>query len=715
MTTRPEIKYLFEPRTVAIIGASQNPSKIGFKIIENIKSSGYPGIVLPVNPKGGNILGYNVYQDITLLPDEIDLAVIAVPANRVFESVKSCALKSTKFLSIISSGFSEIGNIEEEKRIVDFALKNGMRILGPNIFGIYSGSAPINATFGPGNIKKGNVAIITQSGALGVAMIGKTSFENIGLSAIVSVGNKSDINEADLLEYFCTHNDTKVILIYIEGVKHGDTLVETLRRATRIKPVIVIKAGKSKRGAIAAASHTGSLAGSYTIFSKIMKQCGALQAETIREALEWCKFLSTSPQPEGENTVIITNGGGVGVMATDSCEKYGVNLYDDISDLKQTFSTCVPEFGSYKNPIDLTGQATAKDFEVAINSALDSKAIHSIICLLCETATFDALTITSVIEEFLSKRKFTKPIVFSLFGGETLDNVLNSLKKLKISAFSDTDEAVSCFGALYSNYRLKKEKIVEEKIDTILHPLVKTELQKIKSIIHQAKSNGRHFLLPAEARGIMQYLEIKTPKSMIARNIEEAISYSEKIGYPVAMKIVSPDITHKSDVGGVALNLNDKQEIIDAFQAIMHNCKKHFKSARIEGVEIAEMITGGVETIVGAMRDNSFGPIVMFGLGGKYVEVMKDTSFRAFPLRTEEILHMISETRAYTLLLGVRGEAKKDVSKVIETIVKIGSILYLCPEISDIEINPLVVHDEKAGITALDTRIILSKDMRENK
>ena len=335
----PEIKYLFEPRSVAVIGASSNSQKIGFKVVDNIVASGYSGKIYPVNPKGGEILGCNVYKSIEAIDGDIDLATICVPAKYVFDVIRDCALKNTKFISIITSGFSEIGNIEEERQIVDFANKNGMRVLGPNIFGIYSAKSPINATFGNKHIADGSVAIVTQSGALGVAMIGKTDTEGIGLSAIVSVGNKSDVDEADLIEYFVTDEKTKVILLYIEGLKDGDKLTEVLRKATKIKPVIIIKSGRSKRGAMAAASHTGSLAGADNVFDDIVaRQVGALRALSVQEALNWAKFLAIQNElPKGENTVIVTNGGGIGVLATDACELYSVNLYDNHEALKEIF------------------------------------------------------------------------------------------------------------------------------------------------------------------------------------------------------------------------------------------------------------------------------------------------------------------------------------------------------------------------------------------
>ncbi len=697
------LKSLFEPQNIAIIGASHNPDKIGYQIVENIVKGEFQGNIYPINPKGGKVAGVSAFSSIHEVLDEIDIAIITIPAVHVFDAVKSCTMKHVKNTIIITSGFSEIGNNSEEKRIVNLARENNMRVLGPNVFGIYSSKVKLNATFGPKDIKLGNVSIITQSGAIGIAMTGKTKTENIGLSSIISVGNKSDIDEIDLLEYLIDDDETQTILMYIEGIKGGSKLVNTFERAARKKPIVVIKSGRSARGAMAAASHTGSLAGADEVFNDIIKQCGIIRAETIEEALDWCKFLSNAPLPKGENTVIITNGGGIGVLAADACEKYGITLYDDTKLLEKNFSGVVPNFGSTKNPIDLTGAATANDYDKALSTALKNNNIDSVICLGCETAVFDADEFTSTVEKQFEAYKNSKPVVFSIFGGEAIENSISKLRKGSTPIFSDVYDAVACLGAL-SQYscNIKKTK-KEEAIPEI-------NTQAIQEIINNVKSDNRHFLLAKEAQAIMNIVDIKIPKSYVAKNIDEAIKFAELIGYPLVMKVVSKDIIHKSDSGGIALNLENKTEVIEAFESIINNCKNYKPDAHIEGIEIAEMVHSGIETIVGARVDPSFGPTVMFGLGGVYVEVMKDVSFRAFPLNKDAISGMISEIKSYPLLLGVRGDEKKDIEEVANTILKIGSILYSCPDISDIEVNPLIVYDQGKGVKAVDIRIILASE-----
>jgi acetyl coenzyme A synthetase (ADP forming)-like protein len=696
-----DIRFLFHPRSVAVIGASAKAGKLGNTVVTNLVAGGYKGTVYPVNPAGGEIGGKTVYKTVAEVPGEIDLAVIVIPAAGVLEAVKSCADKRSKFLAIITSGFSEIGNSEEEKKIIAYAHERGTRVLGPNIIGLYSAGASLNATFGPSNIPTGNVAIVTQSGALGVAMIGKAGVENIGLSSIVSLGNKADIDEVDMLGYLVDDNNTRVIMMYVEGITHGEVLVNMLKKATKIKPIVVVKSGRSKRGAMAAASHTGSLAGEDQVFDDIARQCGMIRAESIQEAMDWCKFLAETPEPRGENTVIITNGGGIGVLTADACEKYGINLYDNLPDMKKTFAAVVPEFGSLKNPVDLTGQATAEKYSDAIAAALSNDNINSIICLGCESGVFNPEIFAVQTEELFTGGKLHKPLVFSFVGGARLEDSIEHLKVRGIPIFNDVQEAVSCLGAVYTNARQKKVPLTEPEPVSI-------DEAAIADVIAGARKDGRRFLLAHEGQAILRAIGIAGPRSNIAHNLDEAVAYAEKTGYPVVMKIVSHDILHKSDAGGVALDIDDKKEVADAYEAILQSCRRYKPDASIDGIEVSEQIRPGIETIVGSRRDLSFGPIVMFGLGGIYVEVMKDIAFRAFPLSRDDASRMISTIKTYPLLLGVRGEARKDIEAIANAILRVGTVLKKFEDITDIEINPLVAYDYGEGVKAVDVRILLS-------
>ncbi|MFO8051469.1 MAG: acetate--CoA ligase family protein [Thermoplasmatota archaeon] len=709
MEKGPDIKKFFEPGSVAIIGASNSKGKIGYKLMDNITSEDYKGKLYPVNPRGGEIFGMKAYGQITDIEGPVDMAVIAIPASFVHEEVKRCGEKGVSFLTIITSGFSEVGENEMEKEIVDTAKSYGMRILGPNIFGIYSSKVDLNATFGPKGVKKGKVAIITQSGALGIAMIGKTASEGIGLSSIVSLGNKADMDENDLLEYLEKDDNTKVILAYIEGITNGERLLAPLKRISGKKPVVVIKSGRSKRGAMAAASHTGSLAGSDDVFDAVMKQCGVFRAESLDEGFNWIKFLADSPLPKGRNSVIITNGGGIGVLATDACEKFDIDLLDEPTYLKDTFQGAIPSFGSTKNPIDITGQASAGVYKDSLMAALQSDRIHSVMALYCQTADFDKDSYKEMISlihnEYMSKEK---PIAFSLVGGREVEECVNELKESGLPAFKGVYEMVSSFGVLHRFMENKGKGRSEVAVSEI-------DQESIEEVIDGALSEGRNFLLSREAKKVLDASGIPTPKSFVAKSIREAVEKAERIGFPVVMKIVSRDILHKSDAGGVALDLENKEEVMDAYQLIVRNTKNYDPHANINGIEVSEMVPQGLETIIGARRDRSFGPILMFGLGGIYVEVMKDVSFRALPVSREEIISLLKDIRSYPLLLGVRGEESKDIEELIEVMIKVGTLIRKVKRITDIEINPLFVFERGKGVKVVDIRIMIAKEKEVSK
>lgn len=696
-----DIRFLFEPRNVAVIGASRSRGKIGYNLVRNILAGGFKGKVFPVNPAGGTLQGLKVFKTVEDIEEEIDLACICIPASKVFDAIQSCVKKRVKFAAIITSGFSEIGNTKEEEKIVAFAKDHGMGILGPNIFGLYSAASSLNCTFGFEYTSPGNVGIITQSGAIGLAMSGKAASENMGLSAMVSIGNKADIDEADLLEYLITQDQTKVVLMYIEGIKNGEKFIQQVKKAALIKPIVVIKSGRSKKGAIAAASHTGSLAGSDEVFDCITRQCGLLRAESIKDAFSWCNFFSHNPLPKGENTLIVTNGGGIGVLAADACEKYGVHLYDNPKVLREAFSHIVPPHGSTKNPVDLTAEAKSRDYDAAFEQGKNLEAIHAIIGLYCETAVFDKENVADMILSNVTQTKSAgKPMTFALLGGESTARDLSTLKRRGIAVYDDANDAVAPLGAMFSYCRHRDDPPGPDDIREI-------DAEAVKALCHDASRRRGSLLFPSESREIMNIVGINVPQSFVARNIDEAVKYADLIGYPVVLKVISRDIIHKSDVGGVALDLQNVQEVVNGYEAIMRNCLYIEPQAIIEGVEITKMVKPGIEMIVGARRDKIFGPIVMCGLGGIYVETIRDVNFRSFPTSKKEVLRMIKELKSYPLLLGVRGESTKDIDTLIDTIIKLGSIIHHCQMISDIEINPLMVYEEGEGVMAVDVRILL--------
>ncbi|MPW39999.1 acetyl CoA synthetase [Thermococcus sp. 101 C5] len=459
------LEALFKPKSVAVIGASGTPGKIGYAIMKNLIDYGYEGKIYAVNVKGGEIeisgRKFPVYKSILDVPDEVDMAVIVVPAKFVPQVVEECGKKGVKVLPIISSGFGELGEEGKkvEQQLVETAHKYGMRILGPNIFGVVYTPAKLNATFGPTDVMPGKLALISQSGALGIALMGWTILEKVGLSAVVSVGNKSDIDDADLLEYFETDENTGAILIYMEGVKDGRKFMEVAKKVSMKKPIIIIKAGRSERGAKAAASHTGSLAGADNIYTAAFKQSGVLRALTIGEAFDWARTLSNLPEPQGENVVILTNGGGIGVMATDAAEEEGLKLYDNLEELK-VFANHMPPFGSYKNPVDLTGMAGAESYEGAIRDALAHPEMHAIAVLYCQTAVLDPRDLAKIVIKEYEASGRKKPLVVAIVGGVEAKEAIDMLNEHGIPAYPEPERAIKSLAALYKwhHWKMKHKK-----------------------------------------------------------------------------------------------------------------------------------------------------------------------------------------------------------------------------------------------------------------
>ncbi|WP_456396534.1 acetate--CoA ligase alpha subunit [Thermococcus sp.] len=459
------VEALFKPRSVAVIGASGKPGKIGYSIMKNIIEYGYEGKIYAVNVKGGEIeisgRKFKVYKSILDVPDEVDMAVIVVPAKFVPQVVEECGKKGVKALPIISSGFGELGEEgrKVEEALVETAHKYGMRILGPNIFGVVYTPTKLNATFGPTDVLPGKLALVSQSGALGIALMGWTILEKVGLSAIVSIGNKSDLDDADMLEYFENDENTGAILIYMEGVKDGRRFMETAKRVSMKKPIIIIKAGRSERGAKAAASHTGSLAGADKIYEAAFKQSGVLRALTVGEAFDWARTLSNLPEPAGENVVILTNGGGIGVMATDAAEEEGLHLYDNLDDLK-VFANHMPPFGSYKNPVDLTGMADARSYEGAVRDALANPNMHAIAVLYCQTAVLDPRDLADLVIREYNESGRKKPLVVAIVGGIEAKEAIDRLNEEGIPAYPEPERAIKSLAALYrwSRWRNRQRK-----------------------------------------------------------------------------------------------------------------------------------------------------------------------------------------------------------------------------------------------------------------
>ncbi len=696
------MERLLNPRTIAVVGASHKPGKVGHEVLRNLINYGFPGKIYPVNPKGGEILGLRVYRSLLEVPDEVDLAVIVVPARIVPSVVEDAGRKGVKALAIITSGFSETGpeGAELERRIVETARRYGMRVLGPNIVGIMSTSKRINATFSGLTPYPGSVTIISQSGALLIAMAGRTWIEKVGINDMISIGNMSDITFPDLLQYYYGDESTKVIGLYIEGLKKGREFIEVARRAN--KPIVALKAGVSRRGALAAASHTGSLAGSAAVYRGAFRQARVVWANDLDDFFDKMLVLSLLRPPENGHVLIITNGGGVGVLSTDEAERQGIELEDPPKDLKEELRKYMPEFGSDKNPVDLTGMATDKEYYGTVSAALSHPWVGALVVLFCETALTSPQKVADAIVRAYDDSGRTKPIVVSFVGGPETMKAADTVKERGIPIYKSPELALRALAGLMEYARILKKGEPE------FRPFGDVDRERVRRVLDAARAEGRSFLLEHEAKEVLEAYGVPVARTRVASSPEEAVALARETGLPVVMKIVSPDIVHKSDAGGVFVGVRTEEEVRETFNKIVENAKKYKPDARIVGVTVQELAPQGLEVIVGATRDPQFGPVVAFGLGGVMVEALKDVSFRVAPVTPEDAEEMVREIKARDLLGPFRGQKPRDVGALKEVISRISQLVTDFPEISELDANPVMLYGEGEGLKVVDARIILA-------
>lgn len=690
----------FRPKSIAVIGASRTPGKVGYDILKNIIQYGFDGKVYPINPGASEILGKKTFPTIIDVPENIDLAVIVVPAKNVLEVIEQCGKKKIDSAIIITAGFRESGleGNKLEQELIRTAEKSGVRFIGPNCLGLIDCHSRVNASFAAGMPEKGNIGFFSQSGALCLAVLDRALPDEIGFSKFISMGNKADITDTDIMLALAEDENTKVIIGYIEGVSDGRKFMEVASQVTRKKPLIILKAGITSSGAKAASSHTGALAGREAAFDAAFKQSGIIRAHTINELFNYAIAFANQPLPRGPNVAIITNSGGPGILAADACDKAGLQLIPLHKELVDELRTFLPPVASFYNPIDILGDSGADRYDKAINTVLKDERINGLIVLLTPTAVVNvqdtAMSIVNI------ARLIDRPILTSFMGKKTTEQANKILTKYNVPNYNYPEEAVATFHAMY-HYNVwikKKEKTFQE---------FSGFKEKANHIFNKVRDENRERLTDSEVHDVLNAYGFSQPKGLFARTSEEAVAAAKGIGYPVVMKIVSPQIIHKSDIGGVKVNLNNKKEVENAFFDITTHLRNIMPTAHIYGVMIQEMISGGKEVIAGITKDPQFGHMVMFGLGGIYVEVMKDISFRIAPLSKEDVHEMVRETKTFPLLRGVRGESEADIEAIENALLLLSQMAIDFPEIVEADINPLLVKKRGEGIIAIDARFTI--------
>ncbi len=699
----PVLTGLLKPKSVAIIGASATPGKIGNTVIKNLIDSQYAGDVYPVNPSTDEILGFKCYPSITSIPGSVDAAVITVPAKFVVSVTEECGQKGVKGLIIITSGFSEVGDHETEDEIVRVSQKYGMRVLGPNIVGTLSNSDKLNASFAPFLPLTGKASLVSQSGALLIAIDAATYTRRVGFDKMISIGNMSDVNFSDIISYLSEDEATSCISLYVEGLKDGARFIKEARKCK--KPIVVLKSGVSAHGAAAAASHTGSLAGAAKVYGAAFQQAGVSQATDLDDLFDRTLVLSLQPPMKGDNLLVLTNGGGVGVLATDSAEKAGIPMKFAPADVQAELKKHMPEFGSAKNPVDMTGMAGQDWYYKTTKFSFAHPWVDGLVVLYCETAITNPREIAQGIYDAIKETGIKdKPVTVSFVGGEKSDKAMEWLVENGIPAYGAPDLAVNAMGALREYAKMNELNDAKP-----YHP-ENIDSGKARSIIASARASGRTALTEVEAKKVFEAYGLPITPTELAKSEDEAVTIANKIGYPLVMKIVSPDILHKSDAGGVKVNIKNEIMVREAYQTITQNAKAYKADAIIDGIAVQEMAPWATEVIVGSVKDSTFGPTIMFGLGGIFVEVLKDVTFRVAPISIAEATKMQDEIRSTAILDGVRGEAPRDkeaLAKVLATYAYM--INDLKDDISESDANPVIVYEKGIGVKVVDARIILTK------
>lgn len=698
-----ELTNLFNPQSVAVVGASKTPGKIGNAIMRNIIQSGYQGALYPVNPKESEIEGFACYPSVSAIPGEVEMAVLSVPASRVLAAARECGEAGVKTLTVVTAGFKEIGKegLDLEKKLLETCSQYGMRMLGPNCVGLMDTHTPINASFAAMFPPKGEIAFLSQSGAMLLAILDWSRSVGLGFSKVVSLGNKAVLSEIDFIEDAANDPYTRVILCYIEDIVDGARFLEVAGRAAKKKPVIVLKSGVSQAGAQAASSHTGALAGSDLAYDTAFAQCGIIRARSMTELFDLAVAFSKSVVPKGDRVAIVTNSGGPGIIATDNVELKGLTMARFEKKTIEELRANLPREAGIYNPVDVLGDAKADRYQFALEKVLSDPNVDSVVMLMCPTAVTQPEETSRAIIEARDAHP-EKPVFAAYMGGGSLTGGAEILASAGIPCFTFPEPAIECIRGLKNYGQFCSAAGVEENRD-----LPDADKKTVKAIFYDVIKDNRLVLMGSEAAEVANAYGISAAPIVMTTTPEEAAGEADRMGYPVVLKVASPKILHKTDVGGVKIGLNSPEEVKQAFIEIMESVHRYLPKVIVYGVEVQKMMPKGTELIIGMTKDVQFGPLIAFGLGGIYVNLLKDVTFRlANGLTEKEIEAMLAETKAYTLLKGYRGEAPRDMASVVDVIKRTARLVTDFPEITEMDINPVFAYEK--GLSALDIKITIS-------
>jgi len=697
------LESFFNPKSVAIVGASRQKSKVGYEILANIMGAGYKGEIYPVNPQADTIEGLKCYPDLESIKKVPELVIIVVQAKIVPAIMQQCAKVGTRAVIIITAGFKEVGKEgrELEEQVSQTARQAGIRVIGPNCLGVIVPANKLNASFGGDLPAAGSIAYLSQSGALLAAIFDIANASGIGFSKLISIGNKADVGELDIIKDLSSDKDTKVIAGYLESITDGNAFVSQAEQISHIKPILLIKSGGTQAGAKAASSHTGSLAGSEMAYESAFERAGIIRCDSIKQQFDYAQAFANQPLPAGPRVAVITNAGGPGIMAADSIEQRGLTFAKLNDETVLKLESELPPAANLYNPIDVLGDALADRYEFALNVVLDDPNVDIVLVLLTPQAMTEAAATAEVIVN-IARQKPLKPILTCFLGAKKVAEGVRILREGKIPQYDATDSAVAAIKGMvnYVRWRSRPKRVVK---------LFPVNRRKVEGIIERHQRQKINDIGETESKEILEAYGFVTPRGSIATSAEQAENIAKQLGFPVVLKIWSSDILHKSDVGGVRIGLENEQEVKDAFDLMMYRIPKKRPEANILGVLVQEMCKSGKEVILGMNRDPHFGPLMMFGMGGIMVEVLKDVSFYLAPLTAEEAKQMLINTKTYQMLQGVRGEEGVDIEAIAEGLQRLSQLVTEFPQIQEMDINPYIVGPEGTTPIAVDARMSLEK------
>jgi acetyltransferase len=712
---------------VAVVGASRNPAKLSYAVIRNLATGAhrFPGPVYPINPQADEILGLRCYPSLAAAPDPLDLAVLIVPAAAVLAAVEACGERGVKAIILISGGFREIGahGAAREEEVVALARRYGMRLLGPNGIGVMDTHTPLNTTFVKDMPPSGHIAFLSQSGALCGGVIDWALRRGVGFSRLLSIGNQADVTETEWLAFLAADDSSRVIALYLEDVKGGPAFVQALAAAAAVKPVLALKAGRTASGQAATASHTGALAGAHAAFHAACVQTGVIEASTIQALFHGALALTYQPLPAGNRFAILTNAGGPAALAADELEAAGLRLAHSSPATQDALRQCLAPDAAVTGPVDMLGGAHAVDYGRALEVVLADPASDGVLVILVPQALVDSVGVVEAMAAAAAACP-AKPVLACLMGAASLDAANQAAHAARIPAYVFPDEAVAAAGVLWQRSRWQARAFATQSGGLRAATAAETAIRRIapqvmpdatpaeaaarQTALHAALAAGEQALDAHASEALLAAYGLRTPATRLAVTAAEAAEMAAAIGFPVALKLISPDLLHKTDVGGVLLDVRDADAARTGFEAIMARARAAQPHARLRGVLIQQMLRGGQEVIIGVQRDPTFGPLVMFGLGGILVEVLADVSFRLAPLTRQDAEEMIAEVRGARLLDGVRGQPPADRAALVEALVRVGQMAVDHPQISELDINPLLVMPAGRGVIAVDARVILA-------